>query len=278
MKKFISIFISIMLIFCFSSSSFALDKTKEAQKLYKQSLKVQEYNPKEAIKLLTKAIAYNPKNPEYYFQRGFIEPDYSKVLLDYERAVVLNPDKYYSKCFGTVVEDNVIITNFNSMIFDTNWKRESNVSSSLTDIKNYLSTYKGDKLKNAQSIIDNATDYSIIMFEAQPDDKSALASVAIVPDYKNEFPDPDTYIYMMSQSISADNNFTNVSDIQTTEIGDMDFAYIDYTLLQKDAPSLISRHYAVAFDYHVITITVFAQDKNAFDSAIKDFVNTVTLY
>ena len=54
MKKFISIFISIMLIFCFSSSAFALDKTKEAQKLYNQALKVQDANPAEAIKLLKK--------------------------------------------------------------------------------------------------------------------------------------------------------------------------------------------------------------------------------
>ena len=277
MKKFISIFISIMLVFCFSSSAFALDKTKEAQKLYNQALKIQDANPTEAIKLLTKAIAYNPKNPEYYFQRGFIEPDYGKVILDYERAVVLNPDKYYSKCFGTSLEGNKIITNFNSMSFNTNWKRQSSSSSTLSEIKNYLATYKGDKLKNAKSIIDTATDEYLVMLEAEAPNGSAYADVALIPDYKNECPDPETHISVLSQTLSEDSDFKDISDIKNTEIGDLDISYLDFTVSQENESPLYSRVYAVAFDYYIVSIRIAASDKNALESAAKDFVNTLTL-
>lgn len=277
MKKFISIFISIMLILCFSSSAFALDKTKEAQKLYNQAIKVQDANPAEAIKLLTKAIAYNPKNPEYYFQRGFIEPDNGKAILDYERAVVLNPDKYYSKCFGTSLEENKIITNFNSMTFNTNWKRQSSASSTLTEIRNYLSTYKGDKLKNAKSIIDTATDEYLVMLEAEAPNGSAFLDVALIPDYKNECPDPDTYISGVSQDLSEYSDVTDISDIKITEIDGLDLAYVDYTVLQENGSKLSCRQYAAAFDYYIVHIIIDASDKNALQSAAKDFVNTLTL-
>ncbi len=277
MKKFISIFISIMFVFCFSSSAFALDKTKEAQKLYNQAIKVQDANPAEAIKLLTKAIAYNPKNPEYYFQRGFIEPDNGKAILDYERAVVLNPDKYYSKCFGTSLEENKIITNFNSMTFNTNWKRQSSASNTLTEIKNYLATYKGDKLKNAKSIIDTATNEYLVMLQAEAPDGNACVDVALTPDYKNECPDPETYISGVSQSLSEDIDIKDISDVKITKIGDLEFAYFDYSISQKDIPPLSCRLYAAAFDYYIVTIKIDTFDKNSLESAAKDFVNTLTL-
>ena len=277
MKKFISIFIPIMLVFCFSSSAFALDKTKEAQKLYNQAIKVQDANPAEAIKLLTKAIAYNPKNPEYYFQRGFIEPNYGKAILDYERAVVLNPDKYYSKCFGTSLDGNKIMTNFNSMTFNTNWKRQSSASNTLTEIKNYLATYKGDKLKNAKSIIDTATNEYLVMLEAEAPNGSAYADVALIPDYKNECPDPETYISGVSQSLSEDSDVTDISDIKITEIDGLELAYVDYTGLLENGSKISCRHYTAAFDYYIVSIRIAASDKNALESAAKDFVNTLTM-
>lgn len=275
MKKFISIFTSIMIILCFSTSAFALDKAKEADILYNKALNLKNSNPEESIRLLTEAISYNPQNPEYYFQRGFIEPDYKKAILDYERAVVLDPDKYYNKCFGFGIKGNKIITRFNTMIFNTNWKIDNIPNHTLDEIKSYLATYTGDKLQNAQSIIDKATGEQLIMVNTISPNEDALGSVAITIDYTDRIPNPQTYIAMIYQIISNDSEVSDIGSVTVKEIGDTTLSYLDYSILVNNETRFFARVAAVDFDYYTVEIKVFALNKDSLNYAIEDFVNTI---
>lgn len=272
MKRLLSIITIIGLILSMGSSSFALDKVKEADKLYKQAIKIEKSKPKDAIKLLTKAITYNPKNPEYYFKRGFLETDMGKVIKDYEIAVVLNPDKYYPMCFDGYMEGNKYIHNMTGFqLTAKSWTIED--TTTLADIKKYLASYKGDRVKNAHTILDKATEGSYKVLEATSSKKDAFALVQLISDPKNEIPDNESFAAIMADVFSEDPTVSDLQPVQSGKLGNVDCAYVDYKQTDSGV-TLLCRNYSIVFDYYTLNITVFAADESAFETAMKEFFNT----
>lgn len=275
MKRFILILTLLTLVLGMGSTGFALDKVKEAEKLYQQAVKIEKTKPTEAIKLLDKAISYNPKNAEYYYKRGWLEPNYGKAMKDYERAVVLNPDKYFKKCFGTVLYDGRYELQFNSMSLKTgSWKLDAETA--LPAIKKYLSTYKGDRLKNARNIISKSTDDCITMLVANSSNKDANTRVMLLPDFENEVESSQEVAEEFAKTFSEDGTFTNVSEVVLSKLGNVDCAYFDYKQPTSDGENLC-RTYAMAFDYYVIVVNYAAYDQQAFDAGINDFLGTLMM-
>lgn len=271
MKKFISMITVLTLVLSMGTTGFALDKVKEADKLYKQALKIEKTKPKDAIKLLDKAISYNPKNPEYYYKRGWLEPNYGKVIPDYNKAVVLNPDKYFDKCYGIAIENNKYVFNFNSMTLSA--KSWVDVSDGFADLKKYLSTYKGDRVKNAQTIMGD----SVHMITFASENEDAWATFSMHSDLKNEIANNESLAQEFAVWAKGQSILSDITEVKSSKLGNMDCAYVDYKETDTDGSVYTKRTYTMAFDYYAIVINVGATSDAAFKDATETFLGTFEL-
>lgn len=273
MKRIISLItIFTLLLSLGATGSFALDKTKEADKLYKQALQIQKSKPKDAIKLMDKAILYCPENPEYYYQRGFIEPNLGKAFLDYNRAIVLNPDKYFELCFGGDSDGVTYNNNLDGFSLSTSvWDLYE--TSTVAQIKKKLASFKGNRVKEARAILDEVTDGAYSILEASDADQKAFVDIGIIVDYKNEVESNESFATMMSNEMRYNSKVSKIGKIINSEIGTSECSYFDY-LQTVDNQVLICRNYTLAYDYYVINIALYAEDQEHFDAALEDFIDT----
>lgn len=283
--KRITIFITLLtLLFALSSpSAFAADKLKDAEKLYKQALTLSDKNKPAAIKLMDKAILLNPNNPEYYYSRGRLyvlsNHNDAKSIPDFDRAVVLNPTKYFNLCYGGPTNDASCVTNYFHGLRVNTQKWDSYTPTTADDIKAYLSTYKGktaDRVKNASTIMDTVTKGEYVFLIAKSPDQKATATFEFLLDRPNEIPTLESLATSTNKAFLKDPAISNVSDIKPGKIGNMDVVYFDYDYAYTtDNVVTKNRIYMVLYNYYALVIYVEGDDQAQLDAAINDFINKI---
>lgn len=257
--------------------NFALDKTKEAEALFKQAEKMGMAKRKQGVVLMNKAIALNPLKAEYYYLRGTYVTDNGLGIQDYDRAVVLNPDKYFNLCFGGDNKDASVYKGHYVEFQAKTTKWSIYQVDTVSKIKSYLATYKGNsisKVKNASAIMDAATDGNYVFAVARDPDESAWVRFTMIPDRKNEIISPESVTTEVYKSLRGASDITLTSDVQVGKLAGSDTAYFDYTQ-NIDGTSYIGRTYFIAWNYFAFNVTLLAPDQAHFDAALVDFINTM---
>ncbi len=261
----------------FTTTGFALDKKKEAGKLCQKAIKIARVKPQEAMKLLDKAISYDPKNPEYYYRRGLVEPNLGIAFTYFDRAIVLNPDKYLELCYSGDNKSNLYYYNdFGAFRFSTRiWDLyETNNTKA---IKEKLASYVGNPVDNASEIFTAATDDSFEIMRAKDVDKKAAVCVWVNLDRNNEIESGEDYAVAARKQCRGMDEVSNLSEITIGKLGKADSAYFDYGQMINDH-NYLCRNYSMAYNYYVLNITLVAYDQASFDAALKDFVDTFEYY